>query len=1415
MYGTIKQCLSREGLSKVKLHEDWADVSVAMNPSRLLEIVRNTHSMKTANVGEDTARYVLMNRYMNLRMSPDDTLSQFRDKFLLAIQNLRLVVHPQVPNDAQQARHFLMRLDTARYSEYQREELNNETRPGAVFPATIQAVMNGASRYIPTYRGSATRLQPMAYAFDAEKPCHTCGELGHWSPQCPQRNKGTGGAGYSSPPAATSTDPKKNAADDDKQEKKKYNNNKKHKKKKVTISANAAHMEADDLFEHVLNSYSSSFYSFTSNVSTVKLHPRAVSIDTLANHSFGWNAELMDNVQKHSFVMNGVNGKGNGTDIGWLPGFGAMALTPNSKVNAICACDIEEKYKVEYSPLEVYRVYVSHNLIINFIYDKNAKSYTCVFTNDLLNKLRAAESEKLVEVSANTATVSENESKFSGREIKYAQEARYLMRKLYHPSDVALTRTLTQGVFLNSPVTGADVLRATAIYGKDVASLKGKTKAGGPVASNEVLVPPTEQKEQTAYADIFFWREIPFLLFILKPLRLLMVQQVVGAQTAANLKPIFERLMTASESRGYQLTKIVTDPAKPLAALIGMVSANLTTVGASSHVADAEVEIRGVKERLRSNEQALPFPLARRLIKYEVLGVVGAINTVLRAGQTVSSRELYSGIKADLRRDYRVAFGEYCEVAVDSIPRNGPGERTASSVALCPVGNDRGTWWFYDIKTKSAFRGDKWTVMPTNSIVVDAMTNLYNQDEPRKRRLVKGVDNTPAPADVAEDPPSQVDAEEVADIIRVPTQRDEPTANAHIPVDDDGTERDDDVLAVDDVTQSHHDDASSSDNEEDDNTGRVDSPTPTTNDVIPAAGNSTPEERRFRYSTEDPADHLEHLGARIVAGVRKSFRISKKQTEGRILNAYRMSIAKAIRKNEKASKTAIRAELQQMLTKNVWSVIDKASLTKKQLKGIIRCHMFLKEKFDAQGKFDKIKARLAAGGNLQDKSVYESLSSPTVSLEAVMMVIAIAAIERRKIRSYDIAGAFLNADLPAGDDVFMELDPLLNRILAELDPTVVSHLDERGILVVRLNKALYGLVQSALLWYKKLRSMLEADGFVVNDYDACVFNKTVRSKQITICFHVDDLLVTCVDEQTLNEFQKSLEANFEEITSRSGNQHSYLAMNIEITSEGIAIDMKAYIAKVLEGRTVVRAKSPAGEDLFQIPDSPKLDNVKQKAFHSDVARLLYLAKRTRVDILTVISHLSSRVTEPTEDDFLKLERVVGYLAETADQILWFKADGIVNFEAYIDASFGVHVDGKSRTGIILMLAGAVIGAWSAKQKIVTKNSTESEIVAVSDGLNYVLWSRLFLQSQGYVLPPTVIFEDNEGVIKIMNNGRSTSHRTKHLKVRYFFARECMLNGDIKFVYKPTADMIADMCTKPLSGASLRHLISLLMGSTRA
>ena len=91
-------------------------------------------------------------------------------------------------------------------------------------------------------------------------------------------------------------------------------------------------------------------------------------------------------------------------------------------------------------------------------------------------------------------------------------------------------------------------------------------------------------------------------------------------------------------------------------------------------------------------------------------------------------------------------------------------------------------------------------------------------------------------------------------------------------------------------------------------------------------------------------------------------------------------------------------------------------------------------KYNAAEIFEKLKARLVAGGNLQDKTLYDSLSSPTVSLEALMVVLAIAAIEGRTILTVDITGAYLECDLPEADDVIMIIDRKLVEFLREIDP---------------------------------------------------------------------------------------------------------------------------------------------------------------------------------------------------------------------------------------------------------------------------------------------------------------------------------------------------------------------------------------------
>jgi hypothetical protein len=122
----------------------------------------------------------------------------------------------------------------------------------------------------------------------------------------------------------------------------------------------------------------------------------------------------------------------------------------------------------------------------------------------------------------------------------------------------------------------------------------------------------------------------------------------------------------------------------------------------------------------------------------------------------------------------------------------------------------------------------------------------------------------------------------------------------------------------------------------------------------------------------------------------------------------------------------------------------------------------------------------------------------------------------------------------------------------------------------------------------------------------------------------------------------------------------------------------------------------------------------------------------------------------------------------------FKIGCKIGLSAYIDASFGSHMDGSSRTGVVLYMAEVVIAAWTFKQKLLTKSACESEIVALSDGCTMVLWAREWLIAQGYVsVGPTVIFRNNQGVLALMRNGKTAQQRTKHLKDIFLLLTELL------------------------------------------
>jgi hypothetical protein len=141
----------------------------------------------------------------------------------------------------------------------------------------------------------------------------------------------------------------------------------------------------------------------------------------------------------------------------------------------------------------------------------------------------------------------------------------------------------------------------------------------------------------------------------------------------------------------------------------------------------------------------------------------------------------------------------------------------------------------------------------------------------------------------------------------------------------------------------------------------------------------------------------------------------------------------------------------------------------------------------------------------------------------------------------------------------------------------------------------------------------------------------------------------------------------------------------------------------------------------------------------------------------------------------------------------------------VDASFAVHEDMKSHTGVWITLGRGGFYVRSTKQRLMTKSSTESELVGMSDALPMIVWFCNFLAAQGHVLLPAIIYQDNQSTIALAEKGKSTSDRTRHINIRYFFVKDLIDKGEVKIEYKQTDDMIADLLTKPLQGQKFRRL----------
>lgn len=177
--------------------------------------------------------------------------------------------------------------------------------------------------------------------------------------------------------------------------------------------------------------------------------------------------------------------------------------------------------------------------------------------------------------------------------------------------------------------------------------------------------------------------------------------------------------------------------------------------------------------------------------------------------------------------------------------------------------------------------------------------------------------------------------------------------------------------------------------------------------------------------------------------------------------------------------------------------------------------------------------------------------------------------------------------------------------------------------------------------------------------------------------------------------------------------------------------------------------------------------------------------------------LATRMSGPTTQDWKKWVCVVSFLNETKDDVAFLEADNTAATNWHIDLAFAAQCDCKSHAGAALTLGKGTCTSISAKQKINFRSSAEAELVGADDVIAKALWTKLFLDAQGFDLN-NVAHRDNASTMKLEENGKASSgKRTRHFNIKCFYVADLTNRKQVDVKCCPTEEMTGDCMTKPL------------------
>jgi hypothetical protein len=481
-------------------------------------------------------------------------------------------------------------------------------------------------------------------------------------------------------------------------------------------------------------------------------------------------------------------------------------------------------------------------------------------------------------------------------------------------------------------------------------------------------------------------------------------------------------------------------------------------------------------------------------------------------------------------------------------------------------------------------------------------------------------------------------------------------------------------------------------------------------------------------------------------------------------------------------KYAAQKEFQDLESRGTWELVDQSSANTRPLP----LKWVFTYKYDTDGYLDRYKARICVRGDLQPTSDKDSYAA-TLAAKVFRSLMAIAARFDLEAVQMDAVNAFING---------------------LLDEEVYTYLPDGFKIpgkLLHLKRALYGLRRSPLLWLQELTSALLELGFKPIPEAQCLFT----NGRIIVFFYVDDMVILyhISHQSEFNQFKQSLLQRYE--FKDLGELKWFLGIRVirNRQDQRLWLCQDSYIEKIASSFNLLESpqfKTPlAIQELYASETQATPQEVH--AYQSRIGSTTYATSITRPDAARASNKLAEFLLNPSPAHLKAANRLIKYLYDTRYLAVEYSADSATlttlepEFRCSTDAAFGDDIDTrKSTEGYLFKLFGGPIDWKSTRQKLVTKSSTEAELVALSHASTEIFWWRRFFTQIKLQLDTYEVECDNQQTIRLLTTPAiKLATKLKHIDIHHHWLRQEVQDQKLQLKWIPTNNMPADGLTKAL------------------